>query len=86
MYAGPSVRAAAEQVRAGGLDDRFQPYQYRAARRSGDAFWLRLTPAGPLARVGVPVPIVHKGRHLQVDGHAAGSGPSAPLVTAASCA
>jgi diguanylate cyclase (GGDEF)-like protein len=86
MYTGPSVPAAADLVTAGTLDQRFQPYQYRAARRSGEAFWLRLTPAGPRAGAGVPVLIVHKGRHLQVDVYAAGAGPSLPLVTAMSYA
>ena len=73
---------APSSVTGGALDARFGPFNYRDARRRGGPFWLKLQSIDALAPAGIPVVIVHKGRHLQVDLFAAREGDPVPLAMA----
>ena len=65
MLEAASPEASASAITAGNLDAEFRAYDYRAARRSGGPFWLKLQAAVSDIPRGVPVLIVNKGRHLQ---------------------
>jgi two-component system, sensor histidine kinase LadS len=66
---GPQAGAVTPaELAAGAHDDAFGPYDYREARRRGDTFWLRLRTGADFQPVdGLPVLLVRKGRHLQLD-------------------
>ena len=80
MLAGSGPDASASAVTSGALDPQFQPYRYADARRHGGVFWLRLRSVDALSPTGVPVLIVHKGRHLHVEPFAIRAGASVPLA------
>jgi diguanylate cyclase (GGDEF)-like protein len=51
----------------GSLDSRFQTFNYRATRKLGAPFWLRLRPNVDFNPTGGTALVVEKGRHLHVD-------------------
>jgi len=65
--------ASSSAVTSGALDTRFGPFDFRATRRRGGTFWLKLRSLEDVAPSGVPVLNVHKGRHLQIDLFTSGS-------------
>jgi len=73
---------AALDTSAGLPDENFQPFNYRAARRSGDAFWLRLTVARSIAADALPAISARAGRHLKITLFAADAGKIATLPVA----
>jgi diguanylate cyclase (GGDEF)-like protein len=79
----PSANVDVESVTGGAADAGFVAYDYRAARRAGTAFWVRLVPSGAWAPDGTAVVAALKGRHLGVDLYARGDSAVAavPLAT-----
>ncbi len=73
-----ATNPGAQAIASGSLDSRFAPFTYRDARKRGGSFWLSLRWQDAQARAGVPVVIVDKGRHLNVELYAPhGAGMSA---------
>ena len=71
-----------DAVMTGSLDSRFGPFNYRDTRRRGGPFWLKLRSIDGLMPAGVPVVIVHKGRHLQIQLFATRAGETLQLARA----
>ena len=65
-----SDEASANAVLSGALDSRFETFDFRAARRRGGVFWLKLQPVRNVRVQGVPTLSVRKGRHLDVQFYA----------------
>ncbi|MEP7243953.1 MAG: diguanylate cyclase [Gammaproteobacteria bacterium] len=80
VLSGPQAGASVATVASGALDSAFTPFTLRDTRKRGGAFWLKLRARKDFAPAAVPVLLVHKGRHFQVQvfpAAAAGSAGSA---------
>jgi diguanylate cyclase (GGDEF)-like protein len=72
------------EVTTGALDAIFGPYDFGKARRRGAPFWLRAqASAGAAPGSGLPVLVVRKGRHLQLEVFTSAALGDAPLAEAA---
>jgi diguanylate cyclase (GGDEF)-like protein len=58
--------ATVEAVTSGRLDHEFAGFDYRAARKRGEPFWLRLTPKPGIEMPAGAALAVRKGRHLDI--------------------
>ena len=78
MLGGGALAPTRQAVTSGTLDAQFETFNFRAARRAGAPFWLRLqATAGFVAPEGAtPVLLVRKGRHLRVEVYPALPGSS----------
>lgn len=71
-----------EKLSSGALDAHFQPFDFTAARKRDDAFWLRLRAEASSTPGSVPTLNISKGRHLQIQAYTVDNGRTVPLRTA----
>ncbi len=76
----PQVQGSTvEAVVAGTLDSSFIEFDYRATRRRGGPFWLKLQWTDAPSQAELPAVVVRKGRHLQVTLHVRDASGVTPL-------
>lgn len=73
---------SAAQVLSGAFDTQFKPYRDDDKQRRTTPFWLKVSAREAFASDGVPVLIVHKGRHLDLLLFAEQGGQFTPLAEA----
>ena len=83
MLAASAGDADPATVTGGALDGQFGPFDYKAARRRGGPFWIRLRAAeGAAANGAIPSLGARKGRHLALQVYTPRSRGTAPLPVA----